>query len=258
VPSEVADELADEQMLQISINGRPYSLTMRTPGDDRFLVAGLLFSERIIDGSDDLLFYDERVCTESPHRSFGDVHLPEQLAQRAEAAGRSTLAGSSCGLCGKTDSDSLHTPSQPLAHDRKLDIGWLVEMQQVVAEQQQLFQSTGGCHAAAAFTTDGELLCAMEDIGRHNAVDKVVGYLLLNDLLPRADVMSVSGRVSYEIVSKVHAAGIPFLVSVSAPSSLAVDICNQVGITLVSFCRGNRATVYTHNEAVTGRSPVVG
>lgn len=252
VPSDVEDELAVEQLLQIGINGRPYSLTMRTPGDDRSLVAGLLFTERVIDGRDDLLLYDERVCTESPHRSFGDVHLRAELAERAWVAGRSTIAGSSCGLCGKTDSDALVLPDEPLAHEHKLDIGWLIEMQRVVAERQALFQSTGGVHAAAAFTGDGQLLCLMEDIGRHNAVDKVVGHLLLGDLLDQAALVSVSGRVSYEIVAKVYRAAVPFLVSVSAPSTLAVDVCDKMGLTLISFCRGNRATVYTHHEAVRG------
>ena len=255
LPSEVEDELAVEQLLQVSINGKPYSLTMRTPGADRFLVAGLLLTEHIIGRKDDLLLYDERVCTDSAHRSFGDVHLPVELAERAASAGRSTVAAASCGMCGKTDSGALFVPAEPLSHDLSLDIAWLEEMQSIVADRQALFQSTGGVHAAAAFTIRGELLCLMEDIGRHNAVDKVIGYLLMNDLLDQAHLMSVSGRVSYEIVAKVHTAGLPFLVSVSAPSSMAVDLCDNMGITLISFCRGNRATVYTHNESVAGRVP---
>ena len=257
IPSGVEDELVEEQALEISINGQPYTLTMRTPGDDRFLVAGLLFTERIIEHSEDLLHYDGRACQTDLHRSYGDVHLKTKLAERARLSGRSMLSSSSCGMCGKTDAGGMHFPQVAISHELKLDIAWLEEMQRQVSQEQALFRVTGGCHAAAAFTIGGRLLCVMEDIGRHNAVDKVIGYLLLNGLLDQANLIHVSGRVSYEIVAKLHAAKIPFLVSVSAPSTLAVDVCEKMGMTLISFCRGNRATVYTHNEAVVGAAPIL-
>lgn len=257
-PGDVEDALVEEQSLQIGINDRPFTLTMRTPGDDRCLVAGLLLTEKIISKRGDIVSFAERACKRASHLSYADVTLAEELAEHAELTKRSMISSASCGLCGKADEKGLNYPVEPLKHQLQLNIAQLALMQRVMARQQTLFQETGGCHAAAAFTIQGELLCVMEDIGRHNAVDKAIGYLLLSDRLQRADLISVSGRVSYEIVTKLHTAGIPFLASVSAPSSLAVDVCREMGITLLSFCRGNRATVYAHGHTVVGASQTVG
>lgn len=263
MPVSVEDALVEEEALQIRINDKPYTLTMRTPGDDSSLVAGLLYTEQVIRQRSEILDYSEQPCAVGGHSSTSSVTIPTELAEKlnlsdSELSERSLPSSSSCGMCGKTDDSGMKYPSIPLLHNHQLEIAWLEEMQHLVADQQALFHKTGGCHAAAAFSIDGRLLCVMEDIGRHNAVDKVIGRLLLDDQLADAALISVSGRVSYEIVAKLHTAGIPYLVSVSAPSTLAVQLCQQMGMTLISFCRGNKATVYSHNEAVVGAAESVG
>ncbi|MGI9455357.1 MAG: formate dehydrogenase accessory sulfurtransferase FdhD [Aeoliella sp.] len=258
LPAPVEDALVEEEALQIGLNRLPYTMTMRTPGNDECLTAGLLFTEHVIGRESDILSYEERPCEPEGHNSYADVVIPESLARRQNLGNRTILSSSSCGLCGKTDVSGMNFPQQPLDHNLRLDVLWLETMQQLVSDRQALFQATGGCHAAAAFSIGGDLLTLMEDVGRHNAVDKVIGYLLINGLLDRADLISVSGRVSYEIVAKLHTARIPFLVSVSAPSTLAVELCDKMGMTLISFCRGNKTTVYSHDESVIGAARCAG
>ncbi len=225
---------------------------MRTPGDDKYLAVGLLYTEDILQQKSDLLRYRERPCLAEGHFSVAELEIPDRLARRQKISARTLLASSSCGLCGKTDASGMNYPQEPLEHNLRFDISRLGDLLRQMQNRQPLFQATGGCHAAAAFTTEGKLLSAMEDIGRHNAVDKVIGYLLTHDLLDDATLILVSGRVSYEIVTKLYVAGIPFLASVSAPSTLAVELCNAMGMTLLSFCRGNKATVYSHDASIVG------
>ncbi len=239
----VKDHLTLEQALQININNKPFSITMRTPGNDVELINGLLYSEDIYRGSNpiDILFseYADKNVTEA------NITIPEDLLSEGYLNSRSILSSSSCGICGKTELPETDN-SPALKEKDKLNIKTLYSMFKVMKKDQTTFLLSGGSHAAAAFTFDGTLLCNMEDIGRHNAVDKVIGYLLKNNQLEQAKCLTVSGRISYEIIFKTFAAKIPILAAVSAPSTLAVDFSKELGITLLGFCRENKATCYSH------------
>jgi FdhD protein len=164
------------------------------------------------------------------------------------AGNRNVISSSSCGLCGKTELDELGTADIKVS--KKLDIVLLEKMFDEVYQNQKIFKESGGSHAAGAFTIDGQLLKVQEDIGRHNAVDKVLGHLIQNDLMDQVACLTVSGRVSFEIISKAKEAGIPFLASVSSPSSLAITSAQEAGITLIGFCRQNKLTIYTNPNQV--------
>jgi FdhD protein len=229
--------------LQISINNKPFTITMRTPGNDKELIRGLLYSEDIYKDNNplaiDIIDNEEKVITEA------NISVDENLLGTGYANSRSFLSSSSCGICGKTELEDIDT-SCKIDEKSQLNINRLYSMFTLMKKDQATFHLSGGSHAAAAFTLNGELLCIMEDIGRHNAVDKVIGYLINNDILNQAKCITVSGRISYEIVSKVFAAKIPILAAVSAPSSLAVDFAKELGLTLLGFCRENKATCYAH------------
>lgn len=246
----VRDNLVVEAPLEICINGRPFSMTMRTPGDDIALVKGLLFSEGVVNRKG--LACD--ILTEPVPRRAGavraSVQIPPVYVCDKLLEKRVLISSASCGLCGKQDMDGLMLDGDPLPPDRLLDLDLLPEMAAAMLRAQGMFASTGGSHAAAAFRADGEILSCREDIGRHNAVDKVIGSLLEAERLAEAYLLFVSGRVSFEIVAKAQRAGIPFLAAVSAPSSMAVDLGTRWGMTLLGFCRGNRATIYSHPERV--------
>lgn len=242
--SQVQDVLAIEVALAIAVNGTPFTVTMQTPGNEAELVRGLLFSENIF-----------RSLTEQPvititgrdERGFINavqVSIPPQLVLKDFAGTRNVISASSCGVCGKTSiEDESDTKVQ---NNDLLDPALIGKMFEQVSEKQKAFQESGGTHAAGAFTIEGELITVKEDIGRHNAVDKVIGYLVSNQLLDKVKCLTVSGRVSYEIVSKARAAGIPFLAAVSAPSSLAAEEAEKAGISLLAFCRNKKLTVYSN------------
>lgn len=237
----VEDSLIVESPLQISLNGEPFTVTMRTPGDDVELTRGLLFTE-------DIAPRDVVLTMSHVKDDKGDVtamrchlkHVPENKSNR------SIISASSCGLCGKTALTELEPIGTPMIPSSPFDINLLPVMFHQLQTQQENFKKSGGCHAAAAFDLEGNILNCYEDIGRHNAVDKVIGNLILTNRLDRAECLLVSGRVSYEIVSKAAKASIAYLVAVSAPSSLSVQMAEKMGMTLIAFCRDNRATVYTH------------
>jgi FdhD protein len=241
----VDDNLTVEQALQISINGKPFTITMRTPGNDLELIRGLLYSEDIYrdDKNLDIILSEneEKVITEA------EINIAPELLRSGYSNSRSFLSVASCGICGKTELDHID-PSCTIEYSKKLKIEQLYHMFDLMKKEQPTFQLSGGSHAASAFTIDGDLLCTMEDIGRHNAVDKVIGYLVDNKLLKDAKCITVSGRISYEIVAKAFAAKIPILAAVSAPSSLAVDFSKELGITLLGFCREKKATCYSHPQ----------
>ena len=176
-----------------------------------------------------------------------NVVIPTDLVLKDFAGTRNVISSSSCGVCGKT---SLEEECISISNNEILKAEFIPLMFQQVSIGQETFHKSGGTHAAGAFTIDGELLVLQEDIGRHNAVDKVIGYLINNNLLQRAKCITVSGRISYEIVSKIKAAGIPFLAAVSAPSSLAIDNAEEAGITLMAFCRNNKFTIYSNPQMV--------
>ena len=241
----VNDNLTVEQALQISINNKPFTITMRTPGNDIELIRGLLYSEDIYRGNEnlniDISENEEKVITEA------EIEIEPSLLRDAYSNSRSFLSASSCGICGKTELDDIDS-SCKIEDSNQLNIETLYNMFDEMKNNQTTFELSGGSHAASAFTIEGKLLCTMEDIGRHNAVDKVIGYLINNNLLKQAKCITVSGRISYEIVSKAFAAKIPILAAVSAPSSLAVDFAKELGITLLAFCREHKATCYAHPE----------
>lgn len=244
---EVEDSIIEEVALKISVNSVPFTVTMQTPGNERDLVRGILFTERIYQ-SNLPIGMEIKARDKSGAITSINAVVPSHLVLKDFAGNRNVISSSSCGLCGKTELDDLG--SSDIKVSKKLDIYLLEKMFDAVEENQKLFKESGGSHAAAAFTIDGELLKVQEDIGRHNAVDKVLGHLIQNDLMGEVACLTVSGRVSYEIISKTKEAGIAFLASVSSPSSLAITSAEEMGITLMGFCRKNKLTIYTNPNQV--------
>lgn len=241
----VDDSLAAEEPLEIRIDGVPMSVTMRTPGHDLELAAGFLITEGIIEGPDQIA--DLRMATPSNGAKSNAVEVKLNGADfDAEHLQRNFFAASSCGICGKASINAvrlrgLRQPDRGFRVDPKM----LCHMPELLRSEQAVFTRTGGLHAAALFAADGQLLAVREDIGRHNAVDKIVGWAVIERQLPLArHVLLVSGRGGFEIAQKALAAGIPILASVSAPSSLAVKLARELGLTLVGFLRGRRFVVY--------------
>ncbi|MDJ1372346.1 formate dehydrogenase accessory sulfurtransferase FdhD [Gulosibacter molinativorax] len=248
------ETLAGEEPLEIRVNGKPLAVTMRTPGHDFDLVAGNLVSEGFLGGQQDLATM--RYCAgknEEGEQTFNVIDAAVIGLNPASISERRVVTTSACGVCGTTSIDEVTRQSRFGAHptDTRIQADILLDLPDRLREAQKLFDTTGGLHAAGLFTTDGELLCAREDVGRHNAVDKVIGWALREGKLPlRGTVMQVSGRASFELVQKCHLAGIPIMSAVSAPSSLAADLADEVGITLAGFSRGDRITLYTHPDRV--------
>jgi FdhD protein len=236
-----------EVPVQLFIEEEPLTVSMCTPTHIREWAFGILFTEGIIRSAEQVLSYSEE---EVDHQITIRVSLNN--ATQAITNKRSLLSVSACGICGKTAfepaSRSDDEQSSMTLNDDDLRSMTLrddiAKMMVQLREVQSLFEETGGCHAAGVFNREGQLIFASEDIGRHNAVDKVIGHLLLNNQLRSAKYIVVSGRVSYEIVAKCFAAGIPNLAAVSSPSSLAVDFAKELGLSLFAFCRENRITQY--------------
>ncbi len=242
------DSLTVEEALQIDINGKPFTVSMRTPGEDTALVRGFLHAEGILN---DLSFSPDLILKKENEKgvvTIVDVTIPEEMLGEGYSSSRTLLSVSSCGICGKTELSDLAFIGKTIDDDDKIDITIIHKLFESMRAKQHDFNQSGGTHAAAAFDLNGKLICSLEDIGRHNAVDKVVGKLILSDKLDRAKILTVSGRISYEIVVKCFKARIPFLAAVSAPSSLAVDYAKELGITLFAFCRDQRATCYSHQH----------
>nr|WP_205164024.1 formate dehydrogenase accessory sulfurtransferase FdhD [Arthrobacter roseus] len=253
----VQDVLAAEEPLEIRVNGRSLSITMRTPGDDFDLVAGFLVSEGIIGHQEQLATM--RFCAgedESGLQTYNviDAELAPGVEPPSRNLHRQVITSSACGICGTASIDAVTRSSRyTLSLDEvRLDVGTLLGLPDILLANQKLFDRTGGVHAAGLFSSGGDLLCLREDVGRHNAVDKVIGWALREDLLPLSGtVLQVSGRASFELVQKAFLAGIPVLSAVSAPSSLAVALAEASGLTLAGFSRGARVNVYTHQERIT-------
>ena len=244
--NKTVDALTVEEALQININKKAFTVTMRTPGDDASLIRGLLHSEDIIN---DINFNPEIILkkeNEDGIVTIVNLTIPKEKLGDGYANSRSLLSVSSCGICGKTELSDLAFIGKTIDDTQKIDVSILHQLFQKMNVKQHNFNQSGGAHAAAAFTIKGDLLCVMEDIGRHNAVDKVIGKLIANQQLKDAKILTVSGRISYEIVIKCFKAKMPFLAAVSAPSSLAVDYAKELGISLFAFCRDNRATCYSN------------
>jgi FdhD protein len=246
--------LAVEEPLEIRLNGEPYLVTMRTPGNDIDLVRGLLYSERIITERADIML--ARYCAGSDADGVNtynvlDVTLASQITAPA-AVRRNVMTTSACGICGTTSIDQVLREA-PYEADREVRVAAELVLSAPVRlrQQQRTFDRTGGLHAAGLLGTDSEMRCVREDVGRHNAVDKVIGWAIERQLLPlRQMILAVSGRASFELTQKAVLAGIPVLAAVSAPSSLAADLAEDAGLTLVGFVRGETMNVYTHAERI--------
>ena len=247
-----ADFLAAEEPLGIRVNGTALTLTMRTPGDDVELAAGFLVSEAIVRAPADITgikLCDGTSCGHGDHDGMGniaDVTLAPGVTF-APGARRNFMTTSACGVCGKASiADICVLPEKPLAADpARFAPPVLATLPERLRDAQRVFSRTGGLHAAAAFGADGTLLALREDVGRHNAVDKVVGWALRGGRLPLAGcILLVSGRASFELVQKAQVAGMPIVAAVSAPSSLAAELADEAGMTLVGFLRGGSMNVY--------------
>lgn len=260
------DRLAVEEPLEIRLqwteDGAPrlraISITMRTPGHDAELAVGFLVGEGLLRDAADVAGTQHCPITDKQtSHNVLTVHLADGVTFDAGRLERSFYTTSSCGVCGKTSLEALDVTGCPvLPHDRPvLDIDVIHQLPNTLRTAQDVFEQTGGLHAAALFTPDGELLRVREDVGRHNAVDKLVGSCFLDGLLPLHEhVLFVSGRTSFELAQKALMAGVPVLAAVSAPSSLAVGLAGEFGMTLLGFVRGDRFNVYAGAERVRGLS----
>jgi FdhD protein len=247
--SVAADRLACESALEVRLGEAPFSVIMRTPGDDASLALGFLFTEGVIASADDVLDVtvrpeDETVVVRlAPRRT---PQLPALLASR-----RRVTTTSSCGMCGRSSRASLEVDREVLTASWKVPAAMLTALPASLRAAQAGFDETGGLHAAGLFDLEGRLEDVAEDVGRHNAVDKLIGRRLRERRLPIADrVLFVSGRSSFEIVQKAWLAGVSMIGAVSAPSSLAVSLADRAGITLLGFVRDGRANVYSHPARV--------
>ena len=247
--THATDRVAAESALEVRLHGEPFSVIMRTPGADRDLAAGFLFTENVIRSADDLVRIEEAgadVVDVTLSESRAGV-LPDLLGQRRQVA-----MNSSCGMCGRRTLESLELDAPPLPRRWTVDPSTIVRLPETLREAQRAFAETGGLHAAGIFTTTGDLVMSAEDVGRHNAVDKLLGRMLQQRRLPLADaLLFVSGRSSFEIVQKAFLGGLALVAAVSAPSSLAIQLADECGMTLIGFVRGERFNVYTHPERLT-------
>lgn len=251
------DHAATEEPLEVRLYDRPFAVIMRTPGADRELAAGFLLSERVIEGSDDLGTIAHCTDPGAEHReNIVNVTLANGSAEaidRLLAGRRQVTTNSSCGMCGRRTIESLAAGVAPITSAWTVSASAIAALPQRLRVRQAVFDETGGLHAAGLFTREGDLIDVAEDVGRHNAVDKIVGRMLMREALPLSDhLLCVSGRTSFEIVQKAIVAGIPIVAAVSAPSSLAIDLAQEFGVTLVGFIRGDGFNIYAHAERIEG------
>jgi len=230
--AEIEDQVAVEEPLEIRLDGHPVAVVMRTPGHDEELAAGFLVTEGIVSSVDQLRKIEPR-----PEENRVLVFLADGVAVDLGRLTRHLFTGSSCGLCGKATLEAIFTDFPPIERGIEISDAVLLAAPAKLRAAQTTFESTGGLHAAGIFSADGELLVLREDIGRHNAVDKVIGHALLNGIDLKSTLLLVSGRLSFEIMQKALAARIPAVAAISAPSSLAVEFARKSGQTLIGFLR---------------------
>ncbi|MFG2473155.1 formate dehydrogenase accessory sulfurtransferase FdhD [Streptomyces canus] len=252
------DTLVTEEPLEIRLNGKPLAITMRTPGDDFALAAGFLVSEGVLTQHSDLqniVYCAGATADGSNTYNVVDVKTAPGVVIPDITLERNVYTTSSCGLCGKASLDAVRTTTRWPINDTpplRIDPDLLASLPDRLRAAQHVFDRTGGLHAAALFTEHGELLDIREDVGRHNAVDKLIGRALQHHNLPlNRVILLVSGRASFELAQKAVMAGIPILAAVSAPSSLAVDLATETGLTLVGFLRGHSMNVYAGEDRIT-------
>lgn len=251
---EARDSLAVEEPLEIRLDGNPIAVTMRTPGDDFSLAAGFLFTEGILSRSNQVGSIVH--CTgdsEDERGNVVNVLSAPAAAPPTQGWQRRFYVSSSCGICGRSSIEAVRQAAPPLEDPSRFDPEILYTLPELLRSSQRLFIETGALHAAALFSPEGMLRRVMEDVGRHNAVDKIVGAEFLEDGVPiRGRLLLVSGRLSFEIVQKARMAGIPALAGISGASSLAVDLAREAGMLLVGFLRGRTMQVYAGGERLCG------
>ena len=259
--SRTRDIAAAEEPLDVRLHGRSFAIIMRTPGEDRALAAGFLLSERIIRSAADVGAIEHcRHPDQSRAHHVVDVFLVGDAAARVPALleqRRQVIANSSCGICGRATIDELAADVPPLGVTGTIGLDMIRALPARLRARQTMFEETGGLHAAALFSRDGALIRSAEDVGRHNAVDKVIGSTLLQDRgvespLSIATALMVSGRVSFEIVQKAWLGGIEIVAAISAPTSLAIELADAAGITLLGFVRESSLNIYTHTARIEG------
>jgi FdhD protein len=249
---ERPEKLAVEEPLEIRLGGRRFTLTMRTPGHDKELAAGFLFAEGFINDASELgEIRRVRGRKGAPDPNAIDVILNVPADGLRARLKRNFVMNSSCGVCGKTSIDSIRRRVAPPADSARVAPATLLALSEKLRAGQRVFATTGGLHGAAIFSLDGTMLAIREDVGRHNAVDKLIGHALTNAMVPLArHIMMVSGRLSFDIVQKAAAAGLPILTAVSAPSSLAVELAAEIGTTLIGFLRDGSFNIYTRPDRI--------
>jgi FdhD protein len=255
--TEESDRAATEEPLEIRLHDRPFAVIMRTPGADPELAAGFLLSERVLAGADDLGTIAHCTDPAADHpENIVNVTLANGSAlaiDRLLAGRRQVATSSACGMCGRQTIESLAVGAAPLRRTWSVASTLISALPDQLRARQALFDETGGLHAAGLFARTGSLLDVAEDVGRHNAVDKIVGRMLMRDALPLSDhLLCVSGRTSFEIVQKAIVAGIAVVAAVSAPSSLAIELAEEFGVTLIGFIRGDGFNIYAHAERIEG------
>lgn len=250
------DVLATEEPMEIRVHGpqqepEPITVTMRTPGNDFELAVGLLFSEGVLESFDSLktVCYCANVADEQQRYNVVTVELTDRyLGTHRE---RTFMSSAACGVCGTTTIESLATRASSINSDLKIDVKTILEIPNLLRKRQRIFKETGGLHGAGIFDSSGKLEIVREDIGRHNALDKIVGHYFMQKALPMSrKILALSGRIGFELVQKAAMAQIPVIVAVSAPSSLALQTAESLGITLIGFTRDKGANIYCHPERV--------
>lgn len=243
---EVADVAAREEPLEIRVEGRAVAVVMRTPGHDEELAAGFLVSEGVVKHPRDILEVSQCPSINNKHGNVVDVLLGGAVVNW-DSLTRHVFSASSCGLCGKTSIESVFGQFPPVTAEWAVSPKLIASLPDKLRATQETFSKTGGLHACAVFDLEGNLIVSREDVGRHNALDKVLGHALMQNLLPLdRHILLLSGRVSFEMIQKALAAGIPVVAAISAPSSLAIEFAREAGQTLIGFLRGETMNVYTH------------
>ena len=253
--ADTRDLVAVEEPMEVRLNGASFAVIMRTPGADRDLAAGFLLAEDVIRSVDEIgaIEYCQDVTDEGRDNTINVTVIGDAVGRLAERLGerRQVTMTASCGLCGRRTIESLQSRVATVAGDWTIGADVIAALPDRLRASQAVFESTGGLHAAGLFDRSGELQLSAEDVGRHNAVDKIVGRTLLAGKHPlETSILLVSGRTSFELVQKALLAGIPLVAAVSAPSSLAIDLAAQAGITLCGFVRGPRFNIYSHPRRV--------
>jgi FdhD protein len=244
--TKVTDPLSVESPLQLTINGESFTVVMNTPGNEKELAMGLLFAENVLEDFSQVQW--EEIYDRYKRIEELRLTVDKQFLKDGFLNSRSLLSVSSCGICGKKELSQLLPKADALKQKVNVSFEKLFGMFQVMQDNQAAFNITGGCHGIAAFDVNGNLLSLREDIGRHNALDKVIGSLIQSNELSKAKFLTFSGRTSYEMVSKAFRAKIPIIASVSAPSTLSIDFATEYGMTLIGFSRENKGTCYAGIE----------